>query len=458
MQRSAVRTLQLLAMLVAAVALLIPATALAHEHGERGHHNAGHHNHGHHHQGHHKANRHDGRDHGKTGVLYTTTNDPSGNAVQVYKRASDGSLSLTQTVQTGSPGLAQQPPFTFSIVDSSNSMALAGNVLFVVNDGDNTITSLRVTGNGLKRVDTEASGGILPISVAVSGNLLYVLNERSSSIFAYRFSDSGNLYPIANSARLLSQPFPSGPGAPGAAAAQIGFAPGGHQLVVTERGLPGAHGFIDTFAVNHDGTTGPPTTLTGADVDPNPFGFSFTDSGQLLVSNVGFVGPPVDFPEGNAPLAQVGDPTQFAGSASSYNLSSTGALTAISTEVLSGGRGACWLVLSKDQKYAFVANTLASPLTTPGGGPGSGIDAITTYKVGSDGSLTQVATTNATPGMNPTDLAVSPDGKFLYMLNPGVFGPPSGIDVFQIGPGGSLTHTSSVSGVPVPGLSGLAVS
>lgn len=444
MQPSAVRTLRLLAMLLAAVALLIPGTALAHGHGKRGHE----------HRGHHKANRHDDRDHGKSGVLYTTTNDPSGNAVNVYKRANDGSLSLVQAVQTGSPGLASQPPFTFSIVDSSNSMALAGDVLFVVNDGDNTITSLRTTGNGLKRVDTAASGGILPISLAVSGNLLYVLNERSSSIFGYRFSNSGNLYPIANSARQLSQPFPSGPGAPGAAAAQIGFAPGGHQLVVTERGLPGTRGTIDVFAVNQDGTTGPPQPAgNSVNVDANPFGFSFTNSGQLLVSNVGFVGPPVNFPDGNPPLAQVGDlNNQFIGSASSYNLSSTGTLTSISSEVASGGRGACWLVLSKDQKYAFVTNTLATGLP-----PGTGVGAVTTYKVGSDGSLTRLGQTNADPG-NPTDLAVSPDGKFLYMLNPGVFGPPSGIDVFKIGPGGSLTLTSNVTGVPVPGLSGLAVS
>ncbi|HET7047029.1 MAG TPA: beta-propeller fold lactonase family protein [Solirubrobacteraceae bacterium] len=442
MQPSAVRTLRLLAMLLAAVALVIPGTALAHGHGKRGHH----------HRGHHHANRHDDRDHGKGGVLYTTTNDPAGNAVQVYKRGEDGGLNLVETVQTGSPGLAAQPPFTFSIVDSSNSMALAGNLLFVVNDGDNTITSLRTTGNGLKRVDTAASGGILPISLAVSGNLLYVLNERSSSIFAYRFSHSGNLYPIANSARLLSTPFPSGPGAPGTAAAQIGFAPGGQQLVVTERGLPAQHGVIDTFPVNADGTTGPPKSLTGDSVDANPFGFSFNNAGQLLVSNVGFVGPPVNFPDGNPPFAQVGDLSQFAGSASSYNLSSTGDLAAISTEVLSGGRGACWLVLSKDQKYAFVSNTLATGLP-----PGTGAGAITTYTVGSDGSLTRVGQTDADPG-NATDLAVSPDGKFLYMLNPGVFGPPSGIDVFKIGPGGSLMLTSNVTGVPATGLSGLAVS
>ena len=87
MQRSAVRTLRLLAMLVAAVALLIPATAAAHSHGKR------------HQQGHHS--KHHGRDHGNQAApnaLYTTTNNPSGNAVIMYSRHSDGTIT-----QTGSP-------------------------------------------------------------------------------------------------------------------------------------------------------------------------------------------------------------------------------------------------------------------------------------------------------------------------------------------------------------------
>ena len=69
MQRSAVRTLRLLAMLAAAVALLIPATAAAHSHGKR------------HQQRHHS--KHHARDHGNQAApnaLYTTTNSslPSG--------------------------------------------------------------------------------------------------------------------------------------------------------------------------------------------------------------------------------------------------------------------------------------------------------------------------------------------------------------------------------------------
>jgi 6-phosphogluconolactonase (cycloisomerase 2 family) len=328
-----------------------------------------------------------------------------------------------------------------------------GQLLFVVNDGkrDNTITSFRATRDGLKRVQTVSSGGTLPVSLAVSDHLLYVVNERSASIFGYRISNSGHLWPVPNSERQLSQQFPSQPNAKGGVAAQIGFSPDGRHLVVTERGLPSHQGVIDTFEVQPDGSTSEAQEFTNG-VDPNPFGFSFTSGGQLLVSNVGFVGPDVNYPEGNPPFAQLGDPTQFKGSASSYNLSSTGSLAPVSTEVASGGRGACWLVLSQDQQYAYVTNTLSAAA------PGSGIGALTTYKVGPGGTLTYVRQTNTTPGGNPSDMAVSPDGKYLYMLNPGVFGPPSGIDVFKIGSGGSLTlQPGSVAGLPT-GASGLAVS
>lgn len=426
------------AILVTVATAALPASALAKQHAK--------------HEGKRHHAKHGSDDHAG-GFVYSATNDPNGNAVNVFKRnSSTGGLTLVETVPTGGHGLAAQPPFTFSIVDSSDSMTTArnGQLLFVVNDGkrDNTITAFRATDDGLRRVQVVSSGGTLPVSLAVSGNLLYVVNERSANIFGYRISSSGHLRAISNSSRQLSQQFPSQPNGAGGVAAQIGFSPDGRHVVVTARGLPSHQGVIDTFEVQSDGSTAEPQEFT-AGVDPNPFGFSFTNAGQLLVSNVGFVGPPINYPEGNVPGTQLADPTQFRGSASSYSVSSSGAVTPITTEVPSGGRGACWLVLSKDQHFAFVTNTLSAAM------PGSGIGAVTTYAVGAGGTLTYVTQTNSTPGGNPTDMSVSPDGRFLYMLNPGVFGPPSGIDVFKIGPGGSLTlQPGSVTGLPT-GESGL---
>lgn len=444
---NAVRVLRLLGLAVAAAALLVlPSSAFAKQHAK--------------HRGHH-FRHHDGDHHGNAGAVYTTTNDPNGNAVIVFKRNSNGTLTQGATVPTGGTGIAAQPPFTFPIVDSSGSMALANNgrLLFVVNDGDNTITSFRTDGGGLRRADRVSSGGVLPVSLTTYGHLLYVVNEESSNISGYYFSNDGRLFSIPGSQTLLSPGFPSGTAPPnaGGVAAQIGFSPDGRQLVVTERGVPSTVGAIDTFAVNPNGSL----TLEQADrtssVDANPFGFAFTRSGTLLVSNVGQVNGTFAYPAGSVPIPQILDPAQFTGSASSYSLSSTGALTPVTTEVLSGGRGACWLVLSKDGKFAFVTNTLSTdPSLGPPRGIGTGAGGLTTYRVGSDGSLTRLGQTDLGPG-SPTDEAVSSDGKFLYVGDPNVPPPPatSHIDVFAINANGSLTPITQGPTLPVI-ISGLA--
>ncbi|MGN6868629.1 MAG: lactonase family protein [Solirubrobacteraceae bacterium] len=441
--------LRLLGLGVAAAALLLlPSSAFAKQHAN--------------HRGHH-SRHHDGDHHGNSGAgaVYTTTNDPGGNSVIVFKRNSNGTLTQGPTVPTGGTGIAAQPPFTFPIVDSSGSMALAenGRLLFVVNDGDNTITSFRTFDGGLRRVDRVSSGGVLPVSLATYGHLLYVVNEESSNISGYYFSDDGRLFSIPGSQQLLSPGFPSGSAPPnaGGVAAQIGFSPDGHQLVVTLRGVPSTVGAIDTFAVHPNGSLTLEQADRTASVDPNPFGFAFTRSGSLLVSNVGLVSGAFDYPAGSLPIPQILDPGQFTGSASSYSLSSTGTLTPVSTTVPSGGRGACWLVLSKDGKFAFVTNTLS---TTPSLGPpkgiGTGAGGLTTYSVGSDGTLTKIGQTDLGPG-SPTDEAISSDGKFLYVSDPNVPPPPatSHIDVFRINNDGSLTPVTQGATLPVL-ISGLA--
>src|SRR6185437_717798 len=217
----------------------------------------------------------DHHDNSVVGAAYTTTNDPNGNGVIVFRRHRDGTLTQGPTVPTGGTGIAAQPPFTFPIVDSSGSIAQArnGRLLFVVNDGDNTITSFRTDGGWLRRVDRVSSGGVLPVSLTTHGHLLYAVNEMSSSIAGFYFSDDGRLFSIPGSEQLLSPLFPSGPGAPGAVAAQIGFSPDGGTLVVTDRAVPHTSGTIDTFKVNPNGSLTLEQALTGSSVDPNPFEF-----------------------------------------------------------------------------------------------------------------------------------------------------------------------------------------
>jgi 6-phosphogluconolactonase len=452
MQRSAVRTLRLLAMLVAAVALLIPATAAAHSHGKR------------HQQRHHS--KHHARDHGNQAApnaLYTATNGPApaGNAVIMYTRHADGTITQTGApVSTGGNGSAGtgQPPFGFPIVDSSGSTNLTpdGKVLFVVNSGDNSISSFRTTSAGPVLVSHVGSGGTLPISVTSHGNLVYVVNEESANIKGWTFDSSGHLTPIPGSVESLSVPFnPASP--PSGVAAAIGFSPNGNQLVVTIRGLPAPNGVIDVFSVDWHGAAGP--AVGHQSPTPNPFGFSFAGQNNLLVSDAGFVATPsgtADNPGGSQPNPF--DPSQFFGSAESFKLSPSGALT-FKGDYPDGGRAACWLVVSKDGRYAFASNTLASPAGSAAG-VGTGKGAISTFAISPHGRLTLLGQTDVSPGGFPGDEALSSDGKFLYVLNPSIiFAPgPSHIDVYRIGPGGSLTPIQHVAdAILPPSVSGLGV-
>jgi 6-phosphogluconolactonase len=398
-----------------------------------------------------------GDDHGGRsgqGAVYTQTNDPAGNHVLVFARNRDGTLGQPQAVATGGLGRATQPPFGFPITDSQGAIDLTGGgrLLFAVNAGDSTISAFQVTGHGLRLVDRVASGGTEPISLTSSGDLLYVLNEQTGNIAGFRFNWWGDLRAIPGSSRSLSTP------GPGSISAQIGFSPDGQLLTVSERCYLGGcagqpKGVLDTFAVRWDGTAGPAQQHSSDDF--GPFGFAYVNDSQLLVSNTGFIGNPPN----------PGDPTLFTGTTSSYILSRSGNVTPNGAPVASGGRGACWIVVTGDGRYAFVTNSLS---TFP---PGDGRGGLSRYAIGRDGRLTLLGQTDVTndpvtPGVTfPTDEVLSSDSRYLYVVSPtlGMAPPPanpstSHIDVYRVGPGGSLIHIQTTPANLPDGVSGMAAS
>jgi 6-phosphogluconolactonase len=361
-------------------------------------------------------------------AVYTMTNNIHHNAILVFERAANGKLTLRQNVLTGGKGANNQPPFGFPIVDSSNSIGLSasGTELFAINSGDNSVSSFKLTTSGLKLVSHKSSGGNFPISLAVSGKLLYVLNEKSGSIAGLKIGSGGTLTPIPGSHRALSTP------GPGGVAGQIGFNPGGKGLTVTLRG----NNTIDTFKLTN-GKPGPAVANTST--GNTPFGFQYAGN-HLIMSNANVT-------------------NGFVGSASSYNLGGSGALSPISSTVASQGHATCWVQLSNNDKYAFMTDTLSGALD-------SSMASISRYAVGSDGKLTLLGVTASTAGF-PTDEGLSIDGKYLYVLlpsnvvKPGVPNPTpapatSHIDEFKVGPGGSLTKIGSTPANLPDGLSGLA--
>jgi 6-phosphogluconolactonase len=429
MGRDAMRRMRLVGVSLAAIALLIPWVADAASKQGQGK----------------KSSKAAG------GWVVTATNNPSGNKLWVYKRGADGKLTQTGSVATGGKGIASEPPFGFPIVDSSGSINTTpnGKLIFVVNAGSNSVTSFRVTSSGVHRVSVASTHGKLPISVASSGNLLYVVNEISKNIYGWTFTPSGVLHPIAGSNQKLTAVTPKGKKDKVGVAAAIGFTTDGKVVAVTQRGLPRHYGEINTFVLKPGGAAGPAHAYATKGVE-NPFGFSASGK-YLLVSNAGYVATP------SGAMPNPADFTQFTGTAATYKVSPNGKVTFVKN-VSTGGRAACWLIVTKNGKTAYVTNTLSSG-TPPTGGPTSGKGAVASLSIAGNGKMHLLKQADTSPGF-PGDEALSHDDKYLYVIDPSIIVPGgSHIEVYKLGKGGSITRiqtlpSTSPSTYP-PNLSGV---
>src|SRR2546428_4999000 len=136
---------------------------------------------------------------GAPGAVYTLMNLTSGNAVAVFARAADGTLTAAGTVATGGTG-------TGSGLGSQGALALSdnGRWLFAVNAGSNDVSIFRVSPAGLALTDRIPSGGGQPISLSVRGNVLYVLNGAGGgNIAGFALDANGGATPIAGASRAL---------------------------------------------------------------------------------------------------------------------------------------------------------------------------------------------------------------------------------------------------------------
>jgi 6-phosphogluconolactonase len=328
------------------------------------------------------------------GAVYALTNAPTGNAVLVWNRAADGSLTLAGSYATGGLGSGAG-------LGSQGAISLSKNNrwLFAVNAGSNDISAFQVDDNGLTLVNRAPSGGTLPTSLTVFDDLLYVLNAGGSgNITGFRISRDGQLAPIADSTRPLS----------GAATApgQVSFSPDGALLVVTER----ATNLIDTYVVDAEGrATGPAThPSSGA----TPFGFAFGKRGDLVVSEANGA------PGGSA--------------ASSYDVNDDGNLELSSGSVATNQGAACWVVITKNGRYAYTANAASG--------------SISGFQIGRDGSLGLLNADGRTgeTGDNPSDMALSQDSQYLYTR----IGRTGSIGAFAVQADGSLQLLAGASGLP----------
>jgi 6-phosphogluconolactonase len=337
---------------------------------------------------------------GSAGEVYTLTNSPTGNAVKVFDRAGDGSLTADGEFATGGNG-------TGGGLGNQSALVLDGKLLFAVNAGSDSISVLEATRHGLDLVDTAPSVGDQPISLTVHDGLLYVLNAGGAgNISGFTVSKTGDLSPLAGSTVPLS----------GSATdpAQVSFDPSGRVLVVTEK----ATNLIDTYEVDGESglASGPsPQVSSGT----TPFGFAFDKRGHLIVSE-----------------AFGGAPDQSA--VSSYEIDD-GAIDPITPSAGTTETAACWIAVTKNGRFAYTTNT------------GSG--SISGYEVGRNGELSLLDADGRTgvTGPGPIDMALSGNSRFLYSLNSG----DGTISGFRVGGDGSLSPTSGATGLP-GGATGLA--
>jgi 6-phosphogluconolactonase len=336
------------------------------------------------------------------GAVYTLTNAASGNAVAVFDRGQDGSLTADGMVGTGGLG-------TGAGLGSQGALVLDHHRLFAVNAGSNSISLLDVDRRGnVQLADVAPSGGTRPISLTVHGKLVYVLNAGDASTAAsiHGFLALwGHLISLPGSSRPLSAAAPD--------PAQIEFSPNGRLLAVTEK----ATNMIVTYMVRF-GYAGAPNAQPSA--GQTPFGFAFDRRGRLVVSEA----------FGGAPDASV---------LSSYALAGDGTITPITPNVATTETAACWVVVTRDGRYTYTTNT--------------GSNSISGFRISADGGLTRLDADGktATTGTGPLDLALTKGSRFLYSLNSGA---PE-VQGFAVNSDGSLEVLGTVGGLPA-GSVGLA--
>jgi 6-phosphogluconolactonase len=329
-------------------------------------------------------------------AVYVQTNESGANRLVAFARGRDGSLEPLGSFPTGGAGDG------VAHLTSQGSVVITGGGahVLVTNAGSGDVSLFAASEAGLELVHTVPTGAA-PKSVAEHDGLVYVLNTGAASLAGFRLA-GGRLEPLAGSRRDLGASDP----------AQVGFAPDGSALVVTQRGTDS----IAVFPVDSAGLLREARAIASA--GPTPYGFAFTSAGTLVVTEA--------FGAARGKAA-----------ASSYT---RGAFAAVSRSIGNGRSEICWAIVTKDDRYAFTTNFADG--------------AVSRYAIAADGSITLEDATAGIAVDGQTGLrdeGLSADGRYLYAVDADsqrVFG-------WAVGDGGSLDPIGSWDGLPAT-VAGLA--
>ncbi|MFF8907933.1 beta-propeller fold lactonase family protein [Streptomyces olivaceoviridis] len=297
----------------------------------------------------------------------------------------------------GIPPAQAEPSRTPSArAELTSSQATKGRPLYVTNSLSDNVAGFTVGADGSPvpngaPTPTQAQGSApSAIVTAPDGRAVYVVERNAGVVQPYRVGADGTLSP-------LSDPVLTGGRTPFGTA----IAPDGRTLYTANLGS----GTVSVFAINADGTL----TLRGDPVPAtdNPRGLAVTPDGRFL-----YVGHGV-------PL------TDLTNTLDRFAIGPDGTLSGRSTVATTGGAGT-GMGTTPDGQYLYVAAT-----TT---------DQLFGFRVRKDGALT------ATPGSpysvadHPEGVAVSPDGRHLFLASPSQVRPDTvhAVSAFTIGTDGSL--------------------
>ncbi|MGU8079320.1 lactonase family protein [Burkholderia pyrrocinia] len=357
--------------------------------------------------------------------LFTQTNETD-NAVLMFTRNRDGTLSTGVRVPTGGHGTDGVSYFAGGGVapdslasDHSVIVAPDGSRLFVVNSGDATVSvfALDPSTHAPTLLSVTPTGGQLPTSLAYRSGVLYVTHQKGEQqLRAYRVEGNGRLTQLGAYALVQTDALPT----------SVAASPDGASVVVNVP-LAGPGGAqlnrIVTFPVLADGRLGAPTTSDAQ--SPVPFGGAFA----------------------HGSLGGVYASADASGAFNTYALSQ-GALRGLSGPIVSGQAAACWLAITPDNRYVFVGN---------------GAGTVSSYTLDASGRATLLnAVAAQEPPVNglPTSLAgdswISRDGRFLYQT----YLAADKVVVYAIQRDGSLTkvdeqRAGTRSGVSLQGMAGI---
>jgi DNA-binding beta-propeller fold protein YncE len=295
--------------------------------------------------------------------------------------------------------------------------AQAAPFAYVTNAIDGTVSQYNVGAGGLLAPLSPPTvvAGDRPSEVAVSpnGKSVYVANSTSNSVSQYDVGPGGKLSP-KSPPTVAAGSIPSG----------VAVSANGTSAYVTN----GGDHTVSQYDVGPGGRLSPKSpAMVAAVFDPSGVAVS---------------------PDGRSAYVTNFEPSSI----SQYDVDAGGRLSPKSPATVGAPYDPTKMVVHPGGRSAYVLAT--------GGTPSNFFFGVLQYNVGAGGRLSPKSPFRvpAPPGESPGDIAVSPDGRSVYVTNGTPFGEPGTVSQYSVSVGGKLSPKSPPTVPTLRGPGGVAVS